>query len=66
MYGTPLTGANLFALWMFPAKTAALVTASSAGAAGLFVVGLLLPRLHRKPLEVACLAPFACITAVNR
>ena len=34
------------------------MTASSAGALGLFVAGLLLPRATRKPLELLCLAPF--------
>ena len=54
------------ACWLFPAKVAAVSVASSAGVLGLFMVGLLIPRLMRKPLELACLAPFAILATSKR
>ncbi len=47
-------------------KSAVTVFASTAGALGLFVAGLVLPRLLRKPLEVACLSPFVVHIAMQR
>eukprot|EP00798_Chlamydomonas_sp_ICE-L_P026448 gene26448-17547_t len=70
-YLLPALGANGLAMWIFSASTAkgaalATVTASSAATLALFLVGLALPRIHRKPLELLCLAPFVALTTLNR
>jgi membrane associated rhomboid family serine protease len=59
-------GANLMTLAFLPQRLSAAPFATPAGVLGLFVVGLLVPRLMLKPLEVACLAPFVCATAFTR
>jgi len=59
-------GANALALWMFPAKAVGSAAVASAGALGLCVAGLVWPRAHRKPLEVACLAPLVWMACVAR
>jgi hypothetical protein len=55
-------------LWLVPPATKgfAAPSALSAGVLGLFVAGMLLPRLLRKPLEVACLSPFVFSTILHR
>ena len=62
------SGANAMVLWAIPkaACKAALPFASSAGVLGLFVAGIALPRLFRKPLEVACLAPFVLSATIQQ
>lgn len=58
--------AAALAWWMLPAKAALLSSAAPAAAWGLFLVGVALPRLPAKPLEVLCLAPFACAATLAR
>lgn len=59
-------GANAMALWLLPSKVAVTCFAASAGAFGLFVAGLFLPRLISKPLEVVCLAPLVCTSIITQ
>eukprot|EP00195_Chlamydomonas_chlamydogama_P015780 CAMPEP_0202907982 /NCGR_PEP_ID=MMETSP1392-20130828/44450_1 /ASSEMBLY_ACC=CAM_ASM_000868 /TAXON_ID=225041 /ORGANISM="Chlamydomonas chlamydogama, Strain SAG 11-48b" /LENGTH=242 /DNA_ID=CAMNT_0049597091 /DNA_START=414 /DNA_END=1142 /DNA_ORIENTATION=+ len=63
----PVLSANLLAIFMLPAEAPlSAVSAAPAGMLGVFMVGVLVPRLFRKPLEVACLTPFVVRTAVCR
>ncbi len=62
----PLPAAAALAWWLLPAKAALLSSAAPAAAWGLFLVGVALPRLPAKPLEVLCLAPFACAATLAR
>ncbi|GLC34790.1 hypothetical protein PLESTB_001164600 [Pleodorina starrii] len=66
VYLTCGAAAAALAWWMLPAKSALLSSAAPAAAWGLFLVGLGLPRLTKKPLEVVCLAPFALTATVSR
>lgn len=63
-----IAGANLLTLWALPAKAASTVAplVTPVGVFGLFLVGLLFPRMLSKPLEVLCLAPFVCMTLLSR
>ncbi|EFJ45266.1 hypothetical protein VOLCADRAFT_118445 [Volvox carteri f. nagariensis] len=64
-----LCGAAAAALawWLLPAKSAALLSSAAPAASwGLFLVGIGLPRLTKKPLEVACLLPFTFAATVSR
>lgn len=61
-----VAAAAALAWWMLPAKAALLSSAAPAAAWGLFLVGVALPRLPAKPLEVLCLAPFACAATLAR
>ncbi|KAG2484401.1 hypothetical protein HYH03_016815 [Edaphochlamys debaryana] len=58
--------AAALAWWMLPAKAVMLSSAAPAAAWGMFLVGVGLPRLSKKPLEVACLAPFAFAATTSR
>ncbi|GFR47922.1 hypothetical protein Agub_g9724 [Astrephomene gubernaculifera] len=60
------TAAAALSWWLLPAKAGLLSSAAPAAAWGLFLVGVGLPRLRSKPLEVACLAPFACLATLAR
>lgn len=58
--------AAALAWWLIPAKAGLLTSAAPAAAWGLFLVGVGIPRLAKKPLEVACLAPFAFAATTGR
>ncbi|KAG2433848.1 hypothetical protein HXX76_008204 [Chlamydomonas incerta] len=58
--------AAALAWWLIPAKAGLLTSAAPAAAWGLFLVGVGIPRLAKKPLEVACLAPFAFAATAGR
>ncbi|KXZ53281.1 hypothetical protein GPECTOR_7g1175 [Gonium pectorale] len=58
--------AAALAWFMLPTKAALLSSAAPAAAWGLFLVGVGFPRLSRKPLEVACMAPFALTATTAR
>ena len=60
VYMSAVTGANLLALLLLPAKAYLSPSAATAGALGLFIAGLALPRMIRKPLEVLFLSPLVC------
>ncbi|KAJ9506449.1 hypothetical protein QJQ45_019431 [Haematococcus lacustris] len=64
-----LGAAALSLALLMPAKASSLLavlSTTSAAAAGLFVAGLFWPRLTRKPLELVCLAPFLLLSTVSR
>ena len=54
------------AWWILPTKANVTSVAGPAAALGLFVVAIALPRLTRKPLEVACLTPFTFMSVAGR
>lgn len=59
-------GASALACWLVPTKAGVVSTAAPAACFGLFVAGILLPRLMRKTWEVVCLTPFAYMATVGR
>ncbi|GIL49482.1 hypothetical protein Vafri_5811 [Volvox africanus] len=66
VYATSGAAAAALAWCLLPAKAALLSSAAPAAAWGLFLVGIGLPRLSKKPLEVACLLPFTFAATVSR
>ncbi|GLI64712.1 hypothetical protein VaNZ11_008072, partial [Volvox africanus] len=66
VYATCGAAAAALAWCLLPAKAALLSSAAPAAAWGLFLVGIGLPRLSKKPLEVACLLPFTFAATVSR
>ncbi|GAX73996.1 hypothetical protein CEUSTIGMA_g1446.t1 [Chlamydomonas eustigma] len=64
-----VVGANALLVWVAHSVTGTLAlpcSSSPVGVLGLLFVGLVFPRLLRKPLEVACLAPFALWSVTQR
>ncbi|GIL73623.1 hypothetical protein Vretimale_5491 [Volvox reticuliferus] len=66
VYATCGTAAAALAWCLLPAKAALLSSSAPAAAWGLFLVGIGLPRLTKKPLEVACLLPFTFAATISR